>query len=396
MRKLFLLSLLIVLLISCQKEQFKEENPTTENLLPKTLKSADEVFSFLATEMPEVYTAEEINRLKSMLDEPEEDFKRSGNTVELPAGSVDALQAAVEEAGPGGTVIVKTGLHVENNLVTIGHRINLMGEEDALIQLVDPLQLENYPVIIQGGIHVFNAPKSVIQGIHFTGGEAGACNGLFIENSAHTRVSDNQFTNIQFSIQVEQSNSVNIRNNLLVGNLDVLATVVGNIGITIINGKSCSIIGNTVSATFFGIWNCDRGGINWGNSTSNCFYGQILCKVPPSLQNPSGVVIGAADPGNHWLLALNESSDNFYGGIVAIDGSFDNTLLANKGSGNAAYDVDLVGPTERFGFFTPTSSGNRVWSFSDQVIKDCGENNRVTGGIQVDTNVDPCDNVETE
>lgn len=395
MRKLTLLPFIAILLITCQKEQLRESNISTNQLIPKNFKTAEDVFSFLHKEMPEVYNADEISRLRTMLEEPNHnEFKRSGTIVELPAGSVDALQAAVEEAGEGGTVIVKAGLHIENNLVVIGHRSNIIGEEDALVQLIDPLQLDNLPVVIRGGIHLSNAPRCVIQGIHFTGGEPGACNGIFVENSDRVRISDNLFTNIQFSIQVEQSDHLNIRKNEIIGDLDVLSTVVGNTGITIINGKSCSIIDNTVSANFFGIWNCDRGGVNWGNTTTSCYYGQILCKVPPSVQTPDGVVIGAIDPGNHWLIALNESNDNFYGGIVAIDGAYSNTLLANRGSGNAAYDIDLVGPTERFGFFTPTSAGNRVWSFSDQVIKDCGEDNKVVGGIQVDTTVDPCDNVE--
>jgi hypothetical protein len=109
---------------------------------------------------------------------------------------------------------------------------------------------------------------------------------------------------------------------------------------------------------------------------------------------PNGNGIFAGDSGNRWLLALNKSSDNLYGGIVVIDGAHHNTLLANSGSGNGAYDVDLVGNTERFSFFTPTSFINWVYSFKDQIIKNCGEGNKVIGGNQVDTTVDPCDNIE--
>lgn len=391
MRKLFLLPLLIVLLISCQKEQFKEENPTAENLLPKTLKSADEVFSFLATEMPEVYTAEEINRLKSMLDEPEEDFKRSGNTVELPAGSVDALQAAVEEAGPGGTVMVKAGDHTENGLVTIGHRINLIGEPGAIININNAVEdLFDLEFQLSKGIRIVNADRTLIRGIHFSTSQDASGMALFIDHSNRVYINQNSFNKFLYTIQVNYGNSVSIRSNT------ISSAIPGALGITVINGRHSSIIDNNVSGMQFGIWACDKGGISWGNTTTTCVYGQILCKVPEGYYDFDGNLMGAEDSGNHWLLANNTSSNNLYAGIVVIDGAHHNTLLANSGSGNAVYDLDLVGPTERFGFFTPTSFKNRVYSYHDQVIKDCGEDNRVTGGIQVDTNVDPCDNVETE
>ena len=175
--------------------------------------------------------------------------------------------------------------------------------------------------------------------------------------------------------------------------LALLDNPAGSDGITNINGNHVLIIENEISGAVFGIFASAKGGISWGNKTSSCFYGQIICNFFGA-NYPDGTELKAEESGNHWLVALNESSDNFYAGIVVIDGAHHNTLLANTGSGNAAYDVDLVGPTERFGFFTPTSSKNRVYSYNDQVIKDCGEDNKVVGGIQVDTTVDPCDNVE--
>ena len=40
-------------------------------------------------------------------------------TVALPAGSIDGLAAAIASAGPGGTVILKSGLHTESGTVTV-------------------------------------------------------------------------------------------------------------------------------------------------------------------------------------------------------------------------------------------------------------------------------------
>ncbi|MEZ4991255.1 MAG: hypothetical protein R2824_12615 [Saprospiraceae bacterium] len=42
------------------------------------------------------------------------------DAVELPAGSTDGLTAAIAEAGPGGTVLVKAGEHFESGTVLIG------------------------------------------------------------------------------------------------------------------------------------------------------------------------------------------------------------------------------------------------------------------------------------
>jgi hypothetical protein len=39
--------------------------------------------------------------------------------VALPAGSIDGLAAAIASAGPGGTVILKSGLHTESGTVTV-------------------------------------------------------------------------------------------------------------------------------------------------------------------------------------------------------------------------------------------------------------------------------------
>ncbi len=397
MRKTLLLPFITLLVIACQKEQTlkpsQDSNPT--HLLPNSIKTPDDVFSFLAREMPEVYTPVEISRLRTILaDVPENSHQRNtGMTVELPAGSVDGLQAAVDAAGDGGTVIVKAGEHTENGLVTIGHRINLIGESGARL-ILDNAIIQAFPTQLTGGIHLKNGPGSRIKNIEFVASSGGAGSALFIEESDYSVIAQNSFTNFQYAIMVVSSNRTTVRKNQIFGDPALILSP-ENLGITIVSGHSCSVLDNYVTGMTFGIWYCDRGGIGWGNETNGNFYGQILCKVPEGgYFSADGNPFFAEQPGHRWLLALNSSNDNLYGGIVVIDGAFQNTLLANKGSGNGAYDVDLVGPTMRFGFFTPTSSRNQVWAYAGQVIKDCGENNRVMGGTLVDTSLDPCDNVE--
>lgn len=397
MKKSFLLPFITLMVIACQKEQNLKPSMDTSptHLLPNSIKTPDDVFSFLAREMPEVYTPVEISRLRTMLaDVPENSHERNtGMTVELPAGSVDGLQAAVDAAGEGGTVIVKAGEHTENGLVTIGHQIQIIGEKGATITLNNPF-IEQFPTKFSGGLHLKNAPGSQIKNIDFVASAGAAGSALLIEESDYSVIVENSFINFQYTITVVSSSRTTVRKNHIVGDPNkILAPE--NLGITIVSGHSCSVIDNYVTGMTFGIWYCERGGIGWGNETNGNFYGQILCKVPEGgYIGPDDNLLFAKQPGNRWLLALNNSSDNLYGGMVVIDGAFQNTLLANQGSGNGAYDVDLVGPTMRFGFFTPTSSKNQVWAYAGQTIKDCGENNRVMGGTLVDTSLDPCDNVE--
>jgi hypothetical protein len=393
MRKTLLLPFITLVVIACQKDQnlkpFQDSNPA--HLLPNSIKTPDDVFSFLSREMPEVYTPAEISRLRTMLtDIPENNHQRNaGMTVELPAGSVDGLQAAVDAAGEGGTVIVKAGEHTENGLVTIGHKVNIVGEPGAVINLNNEVEvLSDLEYQFSKGIRIVNADRTVIKGIHFTTSQEASGIALFIDHSDRVFITGNTFSKFLYTIQINYGNYASIRAN------NITSGIPGALGITIINGKYANLIDNKISGMQFGIWPCDKGGLIWGNTTTSCIYGQILCKVPEGYYDYDGNRLGAEESSNHWLVAMNESNNNIYAGYVVIDGANKNILLGNKSSGNGAYDIDLVGPTERFGFFTPTSFKNRVYGYPDQTIKDCGEDNKVIGGIQIDTSMDPCDNVE--
>ena len=76
-----------------------------------------------------------------------------------------------------------------------------------------------------------------------------------------------------------------------------------------------------------------------------------------------------------------------------IDGSNHNTLTNNHARGNGTYDVELTPLTDRFGLDDlPASHDNVVNAgrYQDIKVKDCGTNNTVHGGDQVDTTVDAC------
>ena len=70
------------------------------------------------------------------------DFTGERKVVDLPAGSVNGLQAAIEEAGPNGIVNVKSGLHIEDVTVNVNFTVQIIGEEGAVIE-------SNYPAIFE-------------------------------------------------------------------------------------------------------------------------------------------------------------------------------------------------------------------------------------------------------
>lgn len=396
-KSILLIVLIAVCFVQCQKEeQLTSKNHITQNKFSSLdLDNPQAVINFLNKEAPEIMAEIDQEGLVKALkaDFEENSFERSnGNTVELPAGSMNALQAAVEEAGPNGTVIVKAGEHVENGMVIINHRIRIEGEDGAVLHLDNPVLTDPVPTL-NGGLYFSNAPRSVIKNLTIipSMGEGGVA--FFIEESDKLLLYKCHISNYQYSVNINHSDRMYISNNQVHSATGWLSdpSIPGSLGITMINGRYNNIVSNQVTGGQFGIWMCGRGGTSVGNKCSGNFYGQIICKVPAeSLMSPTGELIGADEPGHHWFAAFNEDSNNFYAGIVAIDGAYSNLLFVNKGSGNGAYNMELVGDSNRFGFLTPSSYENKVWAASDQVVKDCGMDNQVYGGIQVDIGADPC------
>ncbi|MGH2571236.1 MAG: hypothetical protein ACRDGR_08430 [bacterium] len=99
--------------------------------------------------------------------------------------------------------------------------------------------------------------------------------------------------------------------------------------------------------------------------------GIIFCKVPAGGETlPSGEAIGSDLSGTDWIAAWNVATSNQWG-YLAIDGATGCTLVHNDASSNAAYCTAII-------------------TDPAIVVKNCGLNNTVVGGTQVDTNVDPC------
>ncbi len=314
---------------------------------------------------------------------------RSAQTVVVPAGSNNALAAAIAAAGDGGTVLLKAGEHTESGTVEITHRVRLVGEAGAVLRSgVRPLREAGY---IQPALHVYGADGGSIVGleIRFTAASGGTA--ILLEQAPRTFVQNNRIVDFEFGILLEDSPRSFLDGNHLTGSSDWLNGLGQVYGIININGKDVRMLGNVVDNTFFGIWPCDEGGLAISNETHNNFIGFILCKVPDqALPLPKGNLTGSQNPSYGWLVHSHEANDNLNVGILVIDGAHHNLLVQNRAANNGLYNMELVGDSFRFGFLTPKSHDNRVISYPDLRIKDCGENNTIIGGELVDNSLEPC------
>jgi len=312
--------------------------------------------------------------------------------VLLPAGSVDALADAIAAVGPGGTVLLQSGTHFESGTVEISAPVTLVGKRGAVLESVTTLA-GAYPLVVEAALHIRGTTGVTVKGIDFRApaGSNGNC-AVLIEDANDVLVADNRIQGYQFGVLNQGGDGVEITGNRIrVSTLWQTGEVPEAHGIVNINGLGTRITDNQVSDGLFGIWACDRDGRASGNTVSTSFIGLILCKVPNENFLISGQDRASASPGAGWQVHGNFASANDWGYLV-IDGANNNTLTNNAASGSGTYDMELTSDTFRFGFLTPGSFDNTVnaGAHKNLVIKDCGNNNTVTGGVQVDTTVDPC------
>lgn len=365
--------MLVLIFPACQKELPQPETPA----------NAEKQLIFSVEKQIERAQAEGVNiQLQAMQRIP-------SNAIELAAGSVDGLAAAIAEAGPGGTVLVKAGEHVENRSVVIRHKVSIIGEEGAvLISGVQPLGIAGQ---LDPALHLLNADGILIYGLDLRADSEHGGTGILLQNASKSFISNNHLTNFELSIVNQHGDHSFISKNTIVGSSIWQSNFAIEVhGIVNINGDRVRIFNNNISNTIFGIWACDESGLLTGNTTNSNFIGLILCKVPLYVPLPDGSIVGSENAGTNWIAHHNTANGNFHVGIIVIDGANNNLLVMNKAANNADANVELAGDTDRFGFLTPTSFDNKVISAAGISIKDCGINNSIHGGDLVDTNLNPC------
>ena len=372
-----LVLLTTLLFTACQKENVAP-SPETQQQDPQLAKIEATVDSAIA-ELEYDYN-----------NPPSDEGTSSRAMVYLPAGSVDGLAAAIAEAGVNGRVIVESGDHWESGTVTIPHRVTIQGEPGAKLHVAvgEPGSFFPFPTtnVISPAIYVKKASLVRLKNLEIKPQGASGSTGIFVERSRSVRIEEINISGFQFGIWVsDRSDFIRLYDNEIVG-----SEVPGLWGVVIESGKGAKIKGNYVAGFASNVFASDKQGVMKDNEMELGFQGLLLCTVQGNVQLPNGPMLPKAVPCKDWKIINNLAHDNFWN-YLAIDGANNNLLFRNKAYNSGSYDVELAGPTSRFGNPMPTSSDNFVVNPTKDIItKVCGEGNFALGGTKVNTNTDPC------
>lgn len=336
--------------------------------------------------------------LKALYDltKPSELSTRSScQWTELAAGSNNELAEAIKNTCAGGVIYLKKGLHTETNAITITKSIIIVGEAGAVLKVKSKLSPTdaNGKYSINPFLHFLNAPRSAVLDLDIQPLDTDGSTAILFENSHESAVLRCKFAKFQSAVILEKSDRVAIMKNTMIGTSAWQTTAGLEVeSIIIMNGLSAYVSDNDISNSVVGIWPCSKWGTCERNYTHGNFIGVILCNVAKFIILPSGQLTGSLTPAIGWKVRNNNSTDNFNIGYIVADGSNNNILENNDAARNALYDMELLSDSYRFGFLTPFVYDNVVntGAYPNIRIKDCGKNNKISGGIRVNTATDPC------
>ncbi len=314
-------------------------------------------------------------------------------TVTLPAGSHNALAAAVAQAGPGGTVILATGDHTETGTVTIPHTLSLVGQNGAVLRgKTTPTTREwvAEPQLVEPVLHFKNAPGSKVANVEIsTISVAPGNTGILIEDSDRFRLEACSITNYQKSVLVVRSSSGRIEGCRISGSRhwETGAFFLGD-GIGMVSGSNNTLVGNEVTNHLTGVFLSGKNGLMQKNYIHDGPYtGVVLCTYPKAyFELPGGEKVGAEHSAQNWRLIGNKVTKNGEDGILVIDGANGNILLDNESVDNGINDINLTGDLPDYLWVTfPPSEHNLVKStkYPGTRIMDCGKGNVIVGGKQL-------------
>ncbi len=326
-----------------------------------------------------------IDEVEAMLAQEAVEVEFRGTTVVVPAGSVDALADAIDEAGNNGRVILAAGDHYESGSVVISTRVRIEGEPGAV--LISEVSDQGWNM--DPALHVKDVNNVRITGLEIRS-ESGVGNtGILVEDGRRTRIENNHIEGFGFAIWVYGGDNVRILDNVAIG----LGT--GSWwGIVVQKGIGAVVRGNESSFFWTGYFLSDKRGAAYQNEAHDNVAGMFLCTAQFNFL-PSGQAVVAPEAANDWVVTDNNSYGNQNSGYQLQDGSFKNLVVQNRSDNNGAYDIWVTGPflNPDGSILFPTTYENTiitVGEFSDYLVKKCGENNKVIGGVLVDTTVDPC------
>ncbi len=304
-------------------------------------------------------------------------FNRRGHVTVIPAGSENALAAAIAAAPSNGIIRLEAGDHFQSGTLTISKPINIIGNRGArlLVSGVGP-----FPTVapqIVAGIRVYKTEFVRIRNLELVpvGGEGGTA--VLVQEAPYTYLSGLVAEDWQIGVVAEKSARLFVNRSVFTGSSQWQTNPAFPVfGVVVVNGPRATLHGNTITNTVFGVWACDKlSKLSYNNFSGNV-NGIELCKVPVSFPL-DGELIGSEFPATRWLVYHNDSKANFNNGIEVIDGANTCYLVNNTATGNGALDYEFAGETGRYGFTAPTSSRNFARLAPDSRWADCGEGNRI-------------------
>lgn len=376
MRTLFIafLSVLSVLFIACEKDKVTSTNTTSQEV--EYIETAEQQL-------------EEIERLVS-----QDDFAGERKVVDLPAGSVNGLQAAIDEAGPNGIVNIKSGLHTEDATVNVNFTVRIIGEEGAVIESNYP-GMNTFPIVVNPVIRIENGNFVHVRNIQFVPGtESGEGNvGILVYNADYAYIKDNDFQGYQMAVIVDDSDFAFVQDNTANGLSSEGYNQFNCIGIFNVGDTYARTKNNHMTDFGTGYFASGSNGIYYGNTADGGGAGIIYCTGIGFASLPDGTPISASESATNWVGIFNLAKNTDFGHLI-IDGSNNCKIISNYAENCSVYDVEFVGPTQRFGTPEPlpTTFENLFIDgpSTDIEVKDCGLDNIIIGGQLVDIVEDPC------
>ena len=345
-----------------------------------------------STVLPDRYDADQYVRLaKEMLAEDGAEIEFRKKSVVVSPGA-NALQAAIDQAGSGGTVVLESGLHTESAAVVITQRVKITGEPGAIVEF-DTKDGKGFPFVADPGFHILNAHQVVIENLTIRDEDQSGGTAIMIEGSHQTRIRNNVIEYFELGIAQYEGNSTRVHDNSITGKTSFFG-----VGVLNVVGENMKIYDNTIANNNLNIFVGDKGGLikdNHLSTSDGSAFGILLCTPNIGgayLTLPSGEVVAADESANQWLLLHNYSENHLWNYIV-LDNANNNTLVNNDAANAGVLDIEMASESDRIGITTPTTFDNLTIStaFPDVKIKVCGDNNQAVGGTQIDTNLFPCD-----
>lgn len=276
----------------------------------------------------------------------------------------ESIQAAINSANPGDTILVYAGTYYEH--VIVNKTVSLLGENQS-ITVIDG----------SGTGRVIRIEASNVMIRNFTiqnGGREFGYSCLFLGNCRETMISDNIIKNSAYGIELLKSNGSDIIGNIIMNNSWA--------GIYIHESNENIIHSNTITNNSIGAWIPT-------STVPNTFYHNNFINNTNQVNAPTFTKWDNGTAGNYWsdYTGLDDGSD----GRVAGDGigdtkiphlGYDNYPLMNPWVyiGDTASPVADAGPNQTiFQGMTVTFNGSGsyddlgiksyVWNFTDGTPK---------------------------